>query len=117
MVDLVFAIRKGATSMEEDRLGRRRSPGQERGLRPMHPELPQAWTSKPVRIAMSQEDWARFEQFAERWASHPEATTQARLLGLALSALMREAVQPAPGPLAWMDWERQKTLRLLRPAS
>ena len=23
---------------------------------------------------------------------------------------------PAPGPLDWMDWERQKTLRLLRSA-
>ena len=25
------------------------------------------------------------------------------------------APEPKPGPLAWLDWERRKTLRLLRP--
>ena len=39
--------------MERDRLGRRRSPEQERGLRPLHPLLPEEWVSKALRVAMS----------------------------------------------------------------
>ena len=102
--------------MEVDRLGRRRGPEQERGLRPMHPTLPNDWTSKAVRIAMSEDDWARFEALAERFAARSEAPTRARAFGLALSALLHDAPRAIPGPLEWMDWERQKTLRLLRTA-
>ena len=40
--------------MERDRLGRRRGPEQERGLRPLHPPLPEAWVSKALRVAMSE---------------------------------------------------------------
>ena len=47
--------------MERDRLGRRRSPEQERGLRPLHPLLPEEWVSKALRVAMSESDWAEFE--------------------------------------------------------
>ena len=125
--------------MGRDRLGRRRSPGQERGLRPLHPRLPEQWTSKAVRVAMSEGDWDRFEALVARYAG--KAPTQARAHGLALSNLLRTAAmvplesreldwmdwerrktlqllakpapQPEPGPLAWMDWERRKTLRLL----
>ena len=105
----------------------------------MHPRLPEQWTSKAVRVAMSEGDWDRFEALVARYAG--KAPTQARAHGLALSNLLRTAAmvplesreldwmdwerrktlqllakpapQPEPGPLAWMDWERRKTLRLL----
>jgi hypothetical protein len=99
--------------MQRDRMGRRRRPEQERGLRPLHPPLPEQWTSKALRVTMSEADWARFESLAGSVA--PAAPTQARAYGVALSALMHSAnlPQPEPGPLDWMDWERHKTLRLL----
>ena len=64
---------------------------------------------------MSEQDWARFEALVRALA--PEAPTHAQACGLALSRLMQEVTgaTPAPGPLDWMDWERRKILRLLRP--
>jgi hypothetical protein len=102
--------------MERDRLGRRRSPLQERGLRPLHPLLPEEWVSKVLRVAMAESDWAQFETLAARYAS--VAQTQARAHGLLLSGLLHAVRRPEaePGPLEWMDWERRKTLRLLLPA-
>jgi hypothetical protein len=102
--------------MERDRLGRRRSPEQKRGLRPLHPLLPQEWVSKVLRVAMSEADWARFEALASRYA--PVAATQARAHGLLVSSLLHAipAREAEPGPLDWMDWERRKTLQLLLPA-
>jgi len=108
--------------MQRDRRGRRRQPNQERGLRPLHPLLPSQWSSRVLRVAMSQEDWAHFEALLSGVAPH--ASTQARAHGIVLSCLLERAPapaltsppRPAPGPLDWMDWERQKTLRLLRLA-
>jgi len=102
--------------MERDRLGRRRSPLQERGLRPLHPLLPEEWISKVLRVAMSESDWAHFDSLAARCAGM--APTQARAHGLALSGLLHSVPRPdpQPGPLDWMDWERRKTLRLLVPS-
>ncbi len=99
--------------MERDRTGRRRRPDQERGLRPLHPPLPDEWISKALRVAMSEDDWLRFEALVRTLA--PDASTQARAYGQAVSALVRsDAANPEPtGPLDWMDWERRKTLRLL----
>ena len=99
--------------MERDRMGRRRSPEQERGLRPLHPSLPELWTSKALRVTMSEADWSLFEALARSLG--PAAPTHARAYGLALSTLMHSANLPpaGPGPLDWMDWERRKTLRLL----
>jgi hypothetical protein len=99
--------------MERDRLGRRRSPEQERGLRPMHPPLPEEWVSKVLRVAMPSADWERFESLADACA--PIAPTQARSHGLVISGLLKAAStpRPEPGPTDWMDWERRKTLRLL----
>jgi hypothetical protein len=99
--------------MERDRMGRRRQPDQERGLRPLHPPLPEEWVSKALRVSMSEADWSRFEALARSLSA--AAPTQARAYGLALSALMHTAKlsQLEPGPLDWMDWERRKTLRLL----
>jgi hypothetical protein len=99
--------------MERDRLGRRRNPEQGRGLRPLHPPLPEEWVSKVVRVAMSESDWGRFEAMAHACA--PIAPTQARANGLVLSNLLHSAPVPRtePEPLDWMDWERRKGLRLL----
>jgi hypothetical protein len=102
--------------MDKDRLGRRRAPDQERGLRPLYPLLPEQWTSKALRVAMSAEDWARFEALVQGLGA--QEPTQARACGMTLSHLMQQAAaaQATPGPLDWMDWERRKTLRLLRYA-
>ena len=104
--------------MERDRRGRERRPNQERGLRPLHPLLPSHWTSKALRVAMSEEDWERFDDLVHSVLSQTQTPTQARAQGLVISRLMETAAQvrPAAGPLDWMDWERQKTLRLLRSA-
>jgi len=102
--------------MEKDRRGRRRQPNQERGLRPLYPPLPGEWTSQALRVAMSSEDWARFEALVRD--AMPLAPTQARAHGLVISQLIERPAsnRPAPGPFDWMDWERQKTLKLLRSA-
>ena len=101
--------------MERDRLGRRRRPDQERGLRPLHPLLPEEWVSKALRVAMSESDWAEFEALVARFAVM--APTHARAIGMVLSGLLHQATEsspePEPGPLDWMDWERRKILRLL----
>src|SRR4051812_38425638 len=102
--------------MDRDRRGRRRQPDQGRGLRPLHPALPQRWMSKAIRVAMSQDDWSRFEAMVRGVAD--QAPTQARAHGIVISCLIErtdtEPPRPAPRPLDWMDWERQKALRLLR---
>ncbi len=101
--------------MEKDRRGRRRGPDQERGLRPLHPLLPEQWTSKALRVAMSERDWARFEALVQEVEA--QAPTHARACGITLSRLLHQPpAETVPGPLDWMDWERRKTLRLLRSA-
>ncbi|APW61029.1 hypothetical protein BSF38_02532 [Paludisphaera borealis] len=79
----------------------------------MHPPLPDEWISKALRVAMSEDDWMRFEALVQTLAPH--ASTQARAYGQTVSALVRSTdASPEPtGPLDWMDWERRKTLRLL----
>jgi hypothetical protein len=102
---------------DRDSLGRKRRPDQERGLRPLHPLLPSEWMSKVLRVAMSREDWERFEAIVRVAEARSQVPTQARAHGEALSQLMNAAQgRKVPGPLDWMDWERQKTLRLLRSA-
>jgi hypothetical protein len=103
--------------MERDRLGRRRDPEQGRGLRPLHPPLPEEWDSRVLRVAMSGSDWERFEALAD--ACSPVTPTRARANGLVISSLLHSApvARTEPRPLDWMDWERRKTLRLLRKKS
>lgn len=101
--------------MERDRLGRRRGPHQDRGLRPLHPLLPEQWASRALRVAMSESDWSRLEALV-REQSERGAPTRARAIGEAIVRLLDTAAmarRPEPGPLDWMDWERRKTLRLL----
>ena len=118
--------------MDYDRLGRRRRPEQDQGLRPIHPLLPSQWRSKAIRVAMSQRDWEHFDALREAGVENindpSQIPSQARANGEVISRLMEmesvadqspapaPAPAPAPSPLNWMDWERQKTLRLLRAA-
>ena len=64
--------------MDQDRLGRRRRPNQERGLRPLHPLLPDEWTSRALRVAMSELTGSGSEPWStvSRWTP-----TQARAAG------------------------------------
>ena len=82
----------------------------------MHPLLPGDWESKALRVAMSREDWARFESLVLAVSARAEPATRARAHGEVVSRLLDAAAgsRVEPGPLDWMDWERQKTLRLLR---
>lgn len=100
--------------MSRDRLGRQRRPNQERGLRPLHPLLPDEWSSRALRVAMSSRDWARFEALVQSVAA--DVPTQARANGVAIARLIDNATtpQPSPRPFDWMDWEWQKALKLLR---
>lgn len=107
--------------MQRDRRGRLRHPDQSRGLRPMHPTLPEHWESRALRVSMSADDWQRLESLIHRVAA--DEPTQARAIGSALAHLMNledVAGEPEPKPLDWLDWERDKTLqtlRLLRPGA
>ena len=101
--------------MERDRVGRRRQPLQGRGLRPIHPLLPPEWISRAVRVAMSAEDWQALDALAAR--ASVRTPTQARALGEAISTLIQTARLEQAKPPDWMDWERQKALRLLRAAN
>lgn len=102
--------------MRYDRLGRRRPAGQERGLRPSHPVLPHRWKSRVVRLAMPEDDWLRLDAMARIFSVQSE--TEARAYGQAVSELLHLAEDVVSGqsdgqPVHWMDWERQKTLRLI----
>ncbi len=66
---------------------------------------------------MAAEDWARFDALVSLLGR--QEPSRARAHGQAIARLMHEAGVPReePGPLDWMDWERRKTLRLLRPGA
>ena len=99
---------------DRDRVGRRRHPEQGRGLRPIQPPLPPRWVSRASRVAMSTDDWRQFDQLVECLAG--STATQARAIGEAIATLLAATRQTDAHPAHWMDWERQKTLRLLRMA-
>ena len=61
---------------------------------------------------MSAEDWARFDAMVGEASCH--APTQARAHGEVIAGLIHESPRATPGSSDWMDWERQKALRLLR---
>lgn len=82
--------------MDHDRIGRRRRPEQVRGLRPLHPRLPEEWDSRPLRVAMSEADWTRFEALVRDFAS--QEPTQARAYGQAIASLMDQAARDRETP-------------------
>lgn len=93
--------------MKRDSLGRRREPGQNRGLRPMHPPLPPGVRSRSVRVAMSVAAWTKVDRLV---ADSP--VTAPRAVGALLERALDERV------IDWQEWQIRKEQRLLeRPAS
>jgi hypothetical protein len=104
-------IRVTTIDVRTDASGRVRRDGQERGLRPLYPRLPGEWVSRAVRLAMPAFAWAQFDALVARAATGAE--TGARAAGQAVMALMtRDAERDAH----WLDWDREKAMRLLRVA-
>src|SRR2546430_9029361 len=97
--------------MRRDRLGRGRAEGQERGLRLLYPRLPAGWISRVLRASMPQERWQQFDALLSR--ARYDAPTEARAVGQALIDLM-DTAEATRSSHHWLDWEREKFLRLLR---
>jgi hypothetical protein len=61
---------------------------------------------------MEERDWERLESLVDRVARGN--ATRPRAYGEVLARLIDYATATAePSPVAWQDWERRKTLRLL----
>lgn len=94
-------------------MGRRRTQGQERGLRPLYPQLPENWVSRAIRVSMPASSWRFLDGLVARAAE--ETQTGARAVGQVLMTLMRAEAATAREP-HWLDFERQKAARLLDAA-
>jgi len=70
--------------------------------------------SRALRVAMSAEDWARFDALVADASFR--VSTQARAHGEVIADLMSDRPRTNPGPTNWMDWESQKARRLLHPS-
>jgi len=111
-----------------DSLGRRRLPGQHRGLRPLFPKLPADFETRLLRIAMSTQAWRQLEALA----ADPPAATRPRAIGAAIERALAHADAPSrrvrefalPAPPAtrlrhasvhsdWLAWQFEKERRLL----
>jgi hypothetical protein len=109
-----------------DRLGRRRQPGQQRGLRSLFPTLPSDCQSRLMRVAMSGGAWTRLDVLV----AASMAPTAPRAIGALIEqwlASHADTVQAAAGrtvPIGappaerdftndWQDWQMRKELALL----
>jgi hypothetical protein len=109
---------------QQDRIGRRRQPGQNRGLRPLFPKLPMSFESRAVRIAMTTPAWNLIDRLVEERAQE----TRPRALGEVIETLLahfetslaepwaiaihsREPEQPSDDD--WQGWQIQKERALL----
>jgi hypothetical protein len=92
-----------------DTLGRPRAEGQERGLRPLHPLLPENWISRAVRISMSDARWQQFDALIGKVKDF----TGARAAGQVLSQFIDAHAKAAP-TVHWLDWEHEKAKRVLK---
>ena len=90
-----------------DALGRRRTPAQNRGLRPLYPRLERDTRSRSIRVAMSERAWAALDR-ATRLS---RAATKPRAIG--------ELLENALGTTApdWQEWQIRKEKQLLERAS
>lgn len=112
-----------------DSIGRKRQPGQNRGLRPLFPKLPTSFESRAVRIAMTTPAWNRIDSLMAECAKE----TRPRALGEVIETLLahfdtslvthsRETSEPRVAESEqfdtadWQDWQMQKE-RALLPAS
>jgi hypothetical protein len=109
-----------------DRLGRRRQPEQNRGLRPLFPKLPISFESRAVRIAMTTPAWNLIDALTAERAQE----TRPRALGQVIETLLAHfetslaepwavaihAPEPESGSADWQAWQIRKE-RALLPAS
>ncbi len=112
-----------------DRLGRRRRPGQHRGLRSLFPHLPVGTRSRLIRVAMSSVAWERLDGLV----ATSSAPTVPRAYGELLEGWLRGvgAAKPAtaaidlsgerdvaaPGDQSdWQNWQIEKEVALLAAA-
>jgi len=94
--------------MTTDSLGRRRQPGQTRGLRPLFPPLPKGERSRVIRVAMSQLGWAALERVVR--TSHQPTPPRA------VGELLERALGTLPNS-DWQEWQIRKEKQLLERAS
>ena len=92
---------------QRDRLGRRRAPDQNRGLRPLHPALDHGHRSRSIRVAMSERAWAALER-ATRLS---RAATKPRAIGEILESALGTTTAD------WQEWQINKEKQLLGRAS
>jgi hypothetical protein len=91
-----------------DCLGRRRTPDQTRGLRPLFPKLDRDNYSQSVRIAMTRRAWIALEQAI----SATKALTRPRAIGDLL-----EGALGTSQTIDWQEWQIRKEKQLLERAS
>jgi len=103
-----------------DRLGRRRQPGQHRGLRPLFPALPPDCQSRLMRVAMSAAAWARLDALiAGSTAPTPPRAVGVLIEGwLSASAAHAAAFSTVSAPVPetatdWQVWQMRKERALL----
>lgn len=99
-----------------DSLGRRRQPGQASGLKRPEP-LPTDWQGRSVRINLPAADWAYLDKLIIEQGL--ESASMAMAMGRLVHELLEERRRTDEfrwSPDDWMEWERRKTLRLLRLA-
>ena len=112
-----------------DRLGRRRAPAQNRGLRPLFPKLPADVVTRSLRIAMSAPAWQQLETLADVAV----APTRPRAIGAVVERALEQLdgdrptlasdwssdlVRPAlhadtERPVDWLAWQAAKEQRLI----
>lgn len=97
-----------ADSPSRDALGRRRAPGQERGLRPLFPPLGRGERSRSIRVAMSERAWAALESAV----AASRALTRPRAVGELL-----ERALGTSHTVDWQEWQIRKEKQLLSKAS
>ena len=99
-----------------DSIGRRRQPGQNSGLKRPEP-LPDGWQGRSIRISLPESDWLLLDSLIANLA--PDGASRSMAMGKVLHQLLSEHQRSAQfqwSPDDWMEWERRKTLRLLRLA-
>lgn len=94
---------------ERDALGRRRAPGQDRGLRPLYPPLPPRIRSRSIRVAMSEWAWRRLDDLVVR----SPAPTPPRAVGALLERAIWAAGERGAEVADWQTWQIRKERRLL----
>ncbi len=106
---------------EIDALGRRRTPGQNRGLRPLYPVLPQNVESRVMRVAMLRPAWERLDAMVLEGGGGTRPRALGALLEKLLAAFdsktaaeLRYAVAGEYAPASdWQDWQIHKERSLL----